>query len=143
MKKGISFTLTIIIVAVVLMAGALTLVTLFGAGVGDFFGAITQTSTEAQLRSQCGRVISTIDREVCSRVPEDGDNNPSSLDELSRAPILGGGDSTCDAINCDFSSIVDAGDLGEDFYIVTIDGDEYDCQEEGYIVNEECPISMP
>ncbi len=143
MKKGISFTLTIIIVAVVLMAGALTLVTLFGAGVGDFFGAITQTSTEAQLRSRCSTKISTIDREVCSRVPEDGNDNPSSLDELSRAPILGGGDSTCDALNCSFSQLVTEGELGDDFYTVTIDGDDYNCQDEGYIINQNCPVMMP
>lgn len=140
MRKGISFTLTIIIVAVVLMAGALTLVTLFGAGIGDFFGAITDTSTEAQINSACSDIVSEIDRRVCSRAPDDEDAGQNyNVDDISEdlKRSFGIGEEDCNSNNCDFSGV------SEEFndYEVTMDGDDYDCQERGYVPSdEECPV---
>lgn len=140
MRKGISFTLTIIIVAVVLMAGALTLVAMFGAGIGDFFGAITETSTEARVRSDCNRVINNIDNRVCSMTYDEsqeeinGFDDVSEEDHLTRVPPLSDAE-TCNQNNCNWENI-----LGNDFAEVEVDGDVYDCQEMGYISGNTCPV---
>lgn len=134
MKKGISFTLTIIITAVVLMTAALTLVTLFGSSVGSFFGTVSDTSTDARIKQECSAVLREIDREVCSGYVAPDTDSVSDPDDISS---LRSGDNnmTCDEEECSF-------ELG-DFDIstqVNIDGDTYDCDDEGYIPNE-CPVS--
>jgi len=135
MRKGISFTLTIIITAVVLMTAALTLVTLFGSSVGSFFGAVSDTSTDARIKQECSSVLRQIDREVCSKYVSTDFSGQATPDDVNS---LRSGDNnvTCDEAGCGLNNIDQFGISTE----IDIDGDTYDCEDQGYIPNN-CPVS--
>lgn len=68
-RKGLSFTLTLVVVGVVLLMTALTVVTLGGSSLSNFFGFFQdqgeQAATDAQIREACNQLAQDIDSEYC------------------------------------------------------------------------------
>lgn len=136
-------TLTIIIVAVVLMTVGLTLVTLFGTGIGDFFDVASETGTQAQIDSQCSRVAQNIDEVICGAYANnDGDVQANADGEFNRS---------CTEASCGIefeNRIARPENIGDDAdedalsvgTEINIDGDTYDCVDQIHIPNQ-CPVN--
>ncbi len=149
MRKGISFTLTIIIVGVVLLTAALTLVTIFGSGIGSIFGTATDTGEQAAIRNACNNVVRQIDSQICEAyVGPVGD-----ITDLSRTRNPSAGyEDTCNEAGCalaynDFDQNGDPAiryfyrDTSDYISIeVSVDGNEYNCQDQGYLPSS-CPVN--
>ena len=107
MRKGISFTLTIIITAVVLMTAALTLVTLFGSSVGSFFGTISETGVDARVRQKCSTVVRRVndrcsDYYATADTIEDGsETQPGDSSSFRNPPEFV---NTCNDLSCGVST---------------------------------------
>ena len=141
-------TLTIIIVAVVLMVAGLTLVTMFGAGIGDFFEVADDTASRAQIENSCEGVRQDISEVIC-----DGyvNSDQTSFSRLSTTDE----NITCLEANCELHFedgnvyLVNQSDaaggetddpLHEMDVTVNIEGNEYVCYEQIHIPAG-CPVS--
>ena len=153
MRKGISFTLTIIITAVVLMTAALTLVTLFGSSVGSFFGTISETGKDARIRQKCSTVVRNIN-DACSNYYFVNDNGEVETSNFRRPPNF---EQTCNDRGCGID-VGSGGELSSDneiflsvdgnqHYIgvtmtVDVEGDQYRCDTQGDITSSSCPVDI-
>jgi len=70
MKKGLSFTLTLVVVGVILLMTALSVITLGGSSLNQFFETFSGEREEAiqqnEIRSACQDKMQRIDREYCN-----------------------------------------------------------------------------
>ncbi len=148
LRKGISFTLTIIIVGVVLLAGALTLITMFTTVLTDNIGVMRGLSHEAQVERRCSNIINDIQGSVCERtidldeLEEDNIENVGSGDidssnQLKSTRFIGGG-TTCNEVNCFWTNIID--ESFDEKMTVTVDGEQYNCANVEFVDNQ-CPIT--
>lgn len=68
-RKGLSFTLTLVVVGVVLLMTALTVVTLGGSSLSNFFGFFEQkgdeAATQAEIREACNQLKQRINTQYC------------------------------------------------------------------------------
>lgn len=141
MRKGISFTLTIIITAVVLMTAALTLVTLFGSSIGNFFGTVSGTGVEASIKQRCSSRMQRVS-DKCSEYYNEDEEGEAKFRNFRQSPDY---TETCNDQSCDIgvedNEITVAGVSTGISATVEIQGDEYDCQDEGYI-SSSCPVDV-
>ncbi|MDY6788740.1 MAG: hypothetical protein SVV03_02135 [Candidatus Nanohaloarchaea archaeon] len=70
-RKGISFTLTIIIVAVLLLTAALTILTIFGSGISGI-SEVFSYSKEARIEKECKDIAREIQDNICDRYAAGG-----------------------------------------------------------------------
>ncbi len=148
LKKGISFTLTVIIVGVVLLAGAITLLTMFRTTLIDNIGVMTGLSHEAQVEHKCNQIIGNIQSSVCERtinidkleqenIENVGASDIDDTTQLKSIRFIGSG-TTCNDLGCYWTNIID-----EDFdekMTVTVDGEQYNCANVNFVDNT-CPIT--
>ncbi len=135
MRKGISMTLTIIIVAVVLMVVGLTLVTLFGAGIGDFFDVASDTADQAQIESSCENVRQDISDRICGGYTNaDGDSFSPSADETHNVSCVEAG---CSIDYEDGEASFENSDPVD--ITVQHNGDTFNCQDFIFLP-QQCPV---
>lgn len=64
-RKGISFTLTIVVAGVILLMTALSVITLGGSSISDFFGTAGEQQTSALVRQECADLAQQIQQNYC------------------------------------------------------------------------------
>lgn len=143
MKKGMSFTLTVVVVGVILMTTALTIITLGSASLGDFFNTITgqgdQQVEQAAVQQACGRVAQRIQTRYCDAYYS------SSDDTTTQRRTEPDHTETCNQQGCDVTgdpfTWTDE-DRGSDYtsidITVTVEGNEYNCYDFG--IPPSCPV---
>lgn len=152
MRKGMSFTLTVVVVGVILMTTALTIITLGGASLGDFFNTITgqgeQQAQERQVQQACDDVIQRIQTRYCDAWVEPG-NLPTAGDVMQRRSEADSHTATCNEENCPINaaggsfSWTDAdrpGEYSSADTFVEVEGNEFDCRDYG--LPPSCPASQ-
>lgn len=132
-RKGVSFTLTIVVTGVILLMTALSIITLGGSSIQSFFTTITGEQQEAieqsEIRDACNDLARTINQEYCGQYVQDDCTDPQATRDPDTHPQTG------TESGCALSSYYDAAD-GD--FEVDIQGNTYDCQTEGYI-GTRCP----
>lgn len=131
-RKGISFTLTIVITGVILLMTALSIITLGGTSIENFFGTAQQQEQEAQIQStindKCSAKAQRVNTQYCSQYVARNDCSNAQDTRDSSHPITRSEKGDCkwtDSPNFDRT--------------VTVEGGEYDCIDQGVIDNEFCP----
>ncbi len=66
-RKGISFTLTIVVAGVILLMTALSVITLGGSSISDFFGTAGEQQTQALVEQACSDKANQIQDNYCSQ----------------------------------------------------------------------------
>lgn len=184
-RKGLSFTLTLVVVGVVLLMTALTVVTLGGSSLSNFFGFFQdkgeQAATDAQIRDACNQLKQRINNQYCDLYVQtasynecngwvttdtgDRDSNDYMNETTNNAYCTGSQlDQWNDDVDCTRTNdnrlgtnqrtAVDGNDAYErsasnercnwqNNYesnpTVNVEGDTYNCLDEGYIQSAECP----
>lgn len=145
MKKGMSFTLTVVVVGVILMTTALTIITLGGASLGDFFNTVTGTGEQEVEDQRVQDACKQVARRIQSRYCDGYYNESSGAVILTRSEPEA--TQTCNERNCDVGISGDEfswdnPNRGNDFdtvdLVVTVDGDEYRCGDYG--LSPACPM---
>lgn len=178
MKKGLSFTLTLVVVGVILLMTALSVITLGGSSLNAFFDTIggqrDQQVQESNVRAACQDLARDINQNYCSGYvataeyeegntnddpryqPAEGDYMNSSGDQWNTQnyPDCSAGSmtdnrvpqskSTADGTGiAHTSTATDASCNWRNNYestpTVTVEGNTYNCLNEGYISSEICP----
>lgn len=164
MKKGLSFTLTLVVVGVILLMTALSVITLGGSSIGNFFNTVNEQAADAEIRQACNDLASDIQTSYCSQyvkteVYEDADGTLSGSSDYQNET----GDqwvaasASCDAAQservprsyqaaqADGAFTETASEAGcswrnyQPSAIVTVNGQDYNCIDEGYINDDSCP----
>lgn len=191
-RKGLSFTLTLVVVGVVLLMTALTVVTLGGSSLSNFFGFFEQkgdeAATDAQIRDACNQLKQRINTQYCdlyvktseyrecngwveddrgNRVSEDymnettdnpdgmsctgtdldgwydasdcGLTNDNRLGENQQTALGGTADPTPAYTQTASNQQCDWQNEYENNPVVTVEGDTYNCLDQGYIQSSTCP----
>lgn len=124
-RQGISFSLTIVVTGVILLMTALSLITLSGSSIQNFFATITSEQEEvvedAEIREECQDLANQIDRNYCDQYVTENCNDPQPTRDTDTHTQTG------TERGCELSRYA-----GGDF-TVTVQGNEYDCQDEGHI----------
>lgn len=179
MKKGLSFTLTLVVVGVILLMTALSVITLGGSSLNQFFetfsGERDQAIEQNQIREACIEKMERIDREYCGnyiKTADYRDYNPPTNDYRD---TLISGDAYSDYMNHsndEWQEDIDCGDHqttqnprgfdaadNDEFAYdrtaseegcswveaydtdptVTVQGQTFDCIQEGVVSNARCP----
>jgi hypothetical protein len=132
-RKGISFTLTLVVIGVVLLMTALTVIVVGGGEITDLFRTSGESQLSAAVGEQCSKLAGSINRNYCSMYTE-GD----TCDGLQRNPDTTH-QTTASQENCDFTTGGGGGGVpsrvanllnGDGEPIVTVQGNEYNCFEE-------------
>ncbi|MDY6766393.1 MAG: hypothetical protein SVW77_03420 [Candidatus Nanohaloarchaea archaeon] len=132
-RRGVSFTMTVVVVAVLLLGTALSILTLSGTSISGFFDQIRserrETVRETTVRRECRELARRIDRQYCNQYVESCTD--SSPQDLSR----GNHNRTATAMGCD----VTQGPVRDDLSI-RVQGNVFDCGPggKGYI-SDTCP----
>lgn len=66
-RKGISFTLTIVVAGVILLMTALSIITLGGSSISSFFGTAGEQQTEALVEQACNDKARQIQQNYCDQ----------------------------------------------------------------------------
>lgn len=142
-----SFTLTIIVVAVLLLTAALTLLTIFGSGISGITNLFSY-SEEAQIEAQCADVAREVQENICDRYSSGGPGDVFAS-QTSQAS------ETCNDIGCNVGNAVNQNGVIQYSYssggntesltidtTVEIDGKTVNCfEDENGIEQNVCPIS--
>lgn len=144
-RKGISFTLTLVVIGVVLLMTALTVIVLGGGSIADFFSQVGESDLEATIQARCGQKANQINSNYCDMYSN------SDCSDLRANPASGYSDLVRHNDNCgDWVEATDhiGGLLDElpegveadrqNTAVVTIQGDDYDCVQRGYMTPS-CP----
>ncbi|MFB6294574.1 MAG: hypothetical protein ABEI97_02335 [Candidatus Nanohaloarchaea archaeon] len=188
-RNGISFTLTIVVAGVILLMTALSIITLGGSSISQFFqtvgGEQEEQVRDADIREACNQLKQEINTNYCDRyvktaeysdcngftqpqtddyMNETGDSQGNLPSHCSQADqwteITGTGRCSADAVRSS-RQVKSAGAAGSGAYeetaseaqcnwnnnyfglgqgpVVEVQGNEYNCVEEGYITSETCP----
>ncbi len=150
-RKGISFTLTLVVIGVVLLMTALTVVVLGGGQISDYITGIGEADLEAQISTQCGQLADRINNNYCSYYVYsggDGEADEGDCDNIRRR-AASNYEVPAENVPCNWQDdpadrltgevlVEDHDDFGTNRPIVVIGGDEYDCLEEGQMTTT-CP----
>lgn len=88
-RKGISFTLTLVVIGVVLLMTALTVIVLGGGEIGGFLQRGGGALTSGSIQQGCSNLAEKIDNNYCSwyaRLPTDGEPNCADVNRESTGP---------------------------------------------------------
>ncbi len=139
-RKGISFTLTLVVIGVVLLMTALVVIVGGGGSIMDFFQRGGEGSLDAAVSQACAQKAQQINSNYCSMyVDTDADGcdvrrNPSSdYDTLVENSENCNDWSTQGGENGPLADIVEGNDV-----TVTVQGNDYDCVAEGEL-SSICP----
>lgn len=66
-RKGISFTLTLVVIGVVLLMTALTVIVVGGGEISSFIQNLGETRGETEVSQQCNQIAQTIQNRYCDR----------------------------------------------------------------------------
>lgn len=189
-RKGLSFTLTLVVVGVVLLMTALTVVTLGGSSLSNFFGFFEQrgdeAATEAQIQDACNQLKQRINSQYCDLYvktstynecndwvtnPDGSRDSADYMNETSPGPDTpdscenpDGYDQWNEDVDCGLTNDNRLGENqqtaldGDNAYtrtasneqcnweneyesnpVVTVEGDTYNCLDQGYIQSSTCP----
>ncbi|MDY6766394.1 MAG: hypothetical protein SVW77_03425 [Candidatus Nanohaloarchaea archaeon] len=132
-RVGISFTLTIVITGVILLMTALSIITLGGTSINQFFGQ-TQSETQdaelqARINDRCADLQTQIDNQYCSVYVK-------PTDCTATAPQRNTTHSVTRSENGDCNWVTAANGFDRE---VTVEGNTYDCINQGVISDEFCP----
>lgn len=190
-RKGVSFTLTVVVAGVILIMTALSVITLGGSGIQNFFTTIGQEQQEqvreADIREACNQLKQEISTNYCQKyvqtatysdclglprstgaqradyMNETQDSRETShcrqldqwesvgdagcgTDQLSnnrkaqsQSSALGGGayEETASQASCNWADNYFGIGQGP---TVTVQGNQYNCLEKGYIDSDTCPV---
>lgn len=152
MRNGLSYSMTIVIVGVILITTAYSVITLSQGGIGTFFegiGGQQDDRVEAyQIRQACKEVREDVEQSYCSEYVETAEyggsswtNNVDCSDTQQRRQMKPDnpeqGDKeygrTATSAQCDWTQNYRDSD-------VTVQGNDYNCIEEGFIESSVCPV---
>ncbi len=185
-RNGISFTLTIVVAGVILLMTALSIITLGGSSISQFFqtvgGEQQEQVRDADIREACNELIDEINNNYCEQYvpatyegPYDDIDGSDGNNQNDPVPFRSGdayddgawevGDTcgtpqptraaatlerannsepayeqTATQANCDWTNYGGLSGIQNE-PMVTVDGNEFNCQEEGYIEEgtTQCP----
>lgn len=149
-RQGLSFTLTLVVVGVVLLMTALTVIVLGGANLGDFFGDTGERQLAQQVAQECSSLADQIDNNYCNYyVDTDSGSGPSDYcGDIRRSPTSNyetpAAQAGCDWMDAangrngmadtraqeSVEDLLVENDDGDRRPIVTVRGNEYDCLQE-------------
>lgn len=129
-RRGISFTLTIVVAGVILLMTALSIITLGGSSIQNFFSTISgeqqEAVTQAGVREACNDLKVTINREYCNQYVKKDCTDPIPTRDPSPHNM------TASERSCALSNWGGS-------YTVTVGGNTYSCMDQGYIADTVCP----
>lgn len=135
-RKGLSFTLTLVVIGVILLMTALTLITLGGASLENIFGWLggqqDDTELNQQIRDACGEAATAINDRYCEQYVD-----PSCTGQ--QANPGGDADRTATSRGCDYAANSGEYDVtagtqaswNSGVLEVTVGGGTYSCMEQG------------
>lgn len=134
-RKGISFTLTMVVAGVILIMTALSVITLGGSSISNFFNTITgqqeQAVTQAEVQQACQDRAQQVRNQYCSLYIDPSAGNPCATAQETR--------------DTDHTRTASQEGCSWDPYTpslsptVTVQGNTYNCVEEGYL-RSTCPV---
>ncbi|MDY6770560.1 MAG: hypothetical protein SV186_01235 [Candidatus Nanohaloarchaea archaeon] len=136
-RKGISFTLTMVVVGVILFITAVSIITLSGGTLQSFFNWAGQAQGETQqtaaVREACYNLADDANQEYCQMYVANADDGYDCTSTNPRRQLSGDTtyEDTATEAGCKWTNYKDA--------IVTVDGSEYNCIDQGYIQTSFCP----
>ncbi len=148
-RKGISFTLTLVVVGVVLLMTALTVIVLGGGSVADFFQQSTEGSLDAAVSQACAQKAQQINNNYCDMYTNadsggDGGDGGDGACDVRRNPSTEYDTLVENSENCN-DWTANSGDRLDDILnedgddvTVTVQGNDYDCRAENEITAT-CP----
>jgi len=133
MRKGVSFTLTMVVTGVILIMTALSIITLGGGSIQDFFGQIGSQQQEAveenKVRDACRELVNEVNQGYCDRyVNQDCSGKPSyTRDDPDKE--------TATSLGCDWQKKWADQHKPDSIngWEVTVEGNAYNCADEGYV----------
>lgn len=157
-RQGLSFTLTLVVIGVVLLMTALTVIVLGNSSIDQSITQAMGYGTDSAIQTECNDIARTIDRVYCDNyvnaaegVDADGTDMDVCADiSKNRQPSHA---QTATEVTCDWKAVANQGGAvpalenalstdaqGELSAIVTVDGDQYNCLDQGYL-DTTCPAS--
>lgn len=128
-KKGISFSLTMVVVGIILLLTALSVITLSGQSIGGLFDWTKSQKQSAKIEDKCIEQARTTDDNYCSHYIQ---NDVCSNHQANRDPANNYNNTATDE-GCDWVDNYGGWD-GK----VTVSGDTYNCVSQG-IIDKSCP----
>jgi hypothetical protein len=128
-RKGISFTLTLVVIGVVLLMTALTVIVVGGGEITNLFNILGESSLSASVSEECSKLADSINRNYCSHYAS-GDGTDACTDV--RANPSTNYETPVNQIPCNWQDQMEADNniLSGIDTEVTVQGNAYDCLEE-------------
>lgn len=130
-QKGISFTLTMVVVGVILFITAVSVISLSGGVIQSFFGwgtsAQDESGLEADAREACLELVQDVNRDYCEQYVDPDAGDPCGSTQIRQSASH---DTTATEQGCNWVDNADDYDME-----VQVQGSTIDCGEEGYVLD--------
>lgn len=127
-RPGLSLSLNYMVVGVVVLTVAVTVIGLSTGVIQNVIGVIGGGVSDAQVRAECNSLMQEIDRNYCTKYVLPDCTDPQDGRDANHSE-------TASTRDCPVTAYANADGLS-----VTVDGEPFDCVDEGYIPpSDACP----